>query len=454
MLSQGTQIDYRNLIIGANTQVPLINGKYVTAVNFDNAATTPPFVNVLKDLADYSPWYSSIHRGKGYKSILSSDIYEKSRDMVKSFVNADRERDVVIFTKNTTESINMLSYLLEKENRSRNVIISTLMEHSANDLPWREKYLVEYAEVDKWGRLYLQDLEDKLKKNRDRVKLVAVTGASNVTGYINPVHKIAGLAHEYGAEILVDGAQWVPHMQVDMRPSDSPEHIDYLAFSAHKMYAPFGIGVLIGPKKVFEKKAPVYKGGGAVKLVTHKQVEWDAPPAKDEAGSPNIMGVVALAAAIKTLKAIKMDMVYRHEKALFDYAVGRLATVSGVRLYGCVQKEDPRIAVIPFNIDGIHHQLLAAMLSFEAGIAVRNGFFCSHPYSQRLLNLTEKDMELYFNNSKAPKPGLVRVSFGIYNLCFEIDRLVFALKTFSANRKYFLDKYESISQQCRFSNDV
>lgn len=444
---------FRNLVVGVNTGIPLANGSYVTAVNFDNAATTPAFFSVLKEINDFSPWYSSIHRGKGYKSAFSSEVYEGGRKIIKSFVNADTEKDVVIYTKNTTDSINILAYVLAQEKDKQNVILSTWMEHAANDLPWRDKFNIDYVEIDKFGRLSLEDLEVKLKKYMGKVKLVTVTGASNVTGYINPIYKIANLAHKYGTRILVDGAQLVPHAQVDMKPFGTSEHIDYLVFSAHKMYAPFGAGVLIGPEEAFEQGLPYCEGGSAISLVTHKRVDWEEPPQKDEAGTPNLMGVVALIAAIKTLNAIGMSNVHRWEKNLFDYAINKMRNVPGVKIYGNPQ-DGETISVITFNMDGVHHQLMAAILSFEFGIAVRNGFFCSHPYCERLLGLTERDMEYYFQNPEALRPGMVRVSFGLYNDYSEIDQLINALNIIAMNKIYYVNKYSNNRSFYRISNDV
>ena len=231
-----------------------------------------------------------------------------------------QSRDIVIYTKNTTESINMLAYKLSQSDK-RQIVLSTDMEHLANDLPWRDHFQVEYVGIDEVGKLSLSDLEHKLLRHQGRVKLVTVTGASNVTGYINPIDKIARLVHHYDALLLVDGAQLVPHAPIDMKPYDSPEHIDYLVFSAHKMYAPFGIGILVGRKETFETGKPVYKGGGGVRLVSHSFIEWDSPPAKDEAGTPNVIGVAALIAAIETLTSVGMNVVHRYENELIHYAM-------------------------------------------------------------------------------------------------------------------------------------
>ncbi len=442
----------RNLVAGVNTRVPLINGQYVTAVNFDNAATTPPFCAVMEEIQKFAPWYSSIHRGSGYKSVLSSDLYEQGRDIVKKFVNADPDKDIVIYTKNTTEAINLLSYKLYDEDR-RQVVITTEMEHLSNDLPWRDKFNVEFAAVDSFGRLLVDDLEAKLRKHDGRVGLVAVTGASNVTGYINPVYHIARMAHQYGAKILVDGAQMVPHCPIDMKCCESEEHIDYLVFSGHKMYAPFGIGVLIGPKDTFTKGEPMCKGGGAVKLVSREFIDWDDPPYKDEAGTPNVMGVIALTAAIKTLTDVGMDTIHEYERGLISYAINGLKSVPGIRLYCCADTREQRVSLISFELAGIHHRLLAKILASEAGIAVRSGLFCAHPYVEKLLNLDTQDLEYYYNNPNKEFPGLLRASLGLYNNRSEIEGFVQFLNWVAENKKFLQEKYKHMHDRVQHIAD-
>jgi selenocysteine lyase/cysteine desulfurase len=437
----------RNLVAGVDTKVPLANGSYITAVNFDNAASTPPFISVLNDIIKFAPWYSSIHRGNGYKSVFSTNIYEAGREIVMDFVKGDKIRDIVIFTKNTTESINLLAYKLADKSR-KSVVLSTFMEHHSNDLPWRNKFIVDYVEVDRYGRLNLDDLEYKLAKYRGRVKLVTVTGASNVTGYINPIHYIAQMAHKYGAKILVDAAQLAAHSPIDMKPSNSPEHIDYLAFSAHKMYAPFGIGVLIGPKDQFEQTEPVYKGGGTARIVTSRIVQWEESPEKDEAGSPNMLGVVALIAAIKNLKAIGLNKIAQHENNLTNYALSELRKIQDIQIYTSYGYEEEKVGIIPFNIKGIYHGITAKILADEDGIAVRNGCFCAQPYVRKLLRLNSREIMYYLNNKGVPLPGMVRISFGLYNDYTEVDRLINALKRICSNKDYYLSKYPLTNCGC------
>lgn len=432
---------FRSYVHGVNIKIPLANNSYVSEINFDNAATTPPLNTVLSEVLTFSSMYSSIHRGTGYKSRYSSYKYEKSRETIAKFVGADLDTDTVIFIKNTTEAINKLSYRLDKK-EGRDVILSTNMEHHSNDLPWRKRFKVDYIDIDDNGRLSLSDLENKLKKYSDTVRLVAVTGTSNVTGYINPIHTIAELAHKYNSEILVDGAQLVAHTPINIKPKNKNQHIDYLVFSAHKMYAPFGIGVLIGPKSSFEEGDPDYAGGGTVEIVTHDYVKWAKPPHKEEAGSPNIIGVIALSAAINTLNLLGLERIHKYEKSLTRYAMSRLKSIPDLELYGDTENLDDRVGIIAFNIKDIHHEVLANILSYESGIAVRNGCFCAHPYLHKILNVSEEVIQQRIKDPNLPHPGMVRISFGMYNTSQEIDVLVNTLRNVAINKKYYLAKYD------------
>ncbi|UAL61290.1 aminotransferase class V-fold PLP-dependent enzyme [Clostridium sporogenes] len=430
---------YRYLVVGSDTKVPLYNGQLSPCINFDNAATTPPLVSVVNAIVKFSPWYSSIHRGTGYKSQLSSKIYEDSREVIGRFVGADLEKDTVIYLKNTTEAINKLSYRLCS--CDEDIVLSTSMEHHSNDLPWRNKYKIDYIEVDEFGRLIMEDLENKLIKYGGKVKLVTITGASNVTGYINPIYDIAKLVHKFGSKILVDGAQLIPHYKISMKPHTSLEHIDYLAFSAHKMYAPFGIGALIGPKETFIKGNPDYKGGGTVNVVTKDYVLWTDPPEKDEAGTPNVMGVVALVEAKNSITRIGMKNIEVYEQNIFKYAFRNISQIPDIKIYSCADINYPRVAIIPFNINGMHHSITAEILSKEFGIAVRSGCFCAQPYVQQILNIPKEEIGSYADKPMSERPGMVRLSFGMYNDIYEIDFLVMALNKIVQNKNKYLKKY-------------
>lgn len=433
---------YRKLIVGTDTKIPLLNGLYKRDINLDNAATTPPFVSVIKEINRFAPWYSSVHRGSGYKSELSTSIYEHGENIIKNFVNADKDKDIAIYTKNTTDSINILSHVLSQKKSEKNVVISTWMEHAANDLPWRDKFITDYIEIDKSGRLLTEDLEEKLIKYNGKVSLVTVTAASNVTGYVNPIYEIAELAHKYGAKIHIDAAQLISHQRIDMKPFESASHIDFMSFSAHKMYAPFGSGVLIGSKEDFNHGLPYAQGGSAINLVTHSKIDWNEPPEKDEAGTPNLMGIVSLLTAIKTINSVGIENIAGYENKLYLYTYSELKTIPDLIIYSKYQ-DSGSVGIIPVNMKGINHNLLSKILSKEAGISVRSGFFCAHPYCQRLLGYSEKDMDYYFENKGADFPGLVRISLGMYNTYEEINLLTGTLKVISGNKNYYIKKYEN-----------
>lgn len=434
---------YKNLVYGVNTLVPLADERKVPYINFDNAATTPPFISVMDKINDFCPYYSSVHRGTGYKSILSTQLYEQARNIVLDFVKGDPSYHTVIFLQNTTQAINKLSYRLMDEIQD-NIVLSTYMEHHSNDLPWRYRYNTDYVDLDSSGRLSLEHLEYLLKKYKGKVKLLTVTGASNVTGYINPIHEMAELAHRYGSKILVDGAQLIPHHPVDLKPVGHPQHIDYIVFSGHKMYAPFGTGVLIAPKDKFEKGISEYIGGGTVDLVTPKEVRWLPPPYREEAGTPNLLGVIALIESINTLQRLNMEKISKYEKDLTRYTLENIKTVPNLILYDDEDIEN-KVSILSFNIQGLYHETVAIALALEGGIAVRNGCFCAQPYIQKLLNISMDNIDKYKENEDFPRPGTVRISYGLYNNHKEIDNFIDLLKRIGNNIEYYHLKYRKPS---------
>jgi selenocysteine lyase/cysteine desulfurase len=230
------------------------------------------------------------------------------------------------------------------------------------------------------------------------------------------------------------------------------EHIDYLAFSGHKMYAPFGIGALVGLKADFESLPPDYTGGGTVDIVTHDYIKWSESPEKDEAGSPNVVGVIALATAIETLNSLGMDNLERHENALTQYTLNALSQIPDLKIYCDGMNSQQRIGTIAFNINEMNHELIAKILSYEAGIAVRNGCFCAQPYVQKLLKMSKE--EVYERvRSGSHEPGMVRVSFGIYNTRKEVDVLVETLRKVVLNKDFYRDKYNSLPSDLYFQKE-
>lgn len=424
---------YRDLFTGIETPVPRMDGTLQAYINLDNAASTPALKSVQQAVNDFLPYYSSVHRGTGFKSQLSTHAYEQARRATLRFMGADPETHTCIFGKNTTEALNKLARRFPFR-AGRSVVITSGLEHHSNDLPWRAVTNTVHVRLTPDGRLDEADFDAQMERYAGQVALVAISGASNVTGYLSPVRRLAEKAHAAGAQILVDCAQLAPHRQVDMGALEDPAHLDYVSISAHKMYAPFGTGALIGRRDTFEEGDPDLVGGGTVEIVTLDSVTWAEPPDREEAGSPNTVGAVALHAAIRTLEAVGMDNVARHEAELTEYALRRLAQVPGLRVYG---DSDPagapdRLGVIPMTLDGISHFKVAAILGHEFGIGVRSGCFCAHPYLLHLLGLSDAESNAVRSRmlagDRSEMPGMVRASFGLYNTLDEVDALVEAME--------------------------
>jgi cysteine desulfurase / selenocysteine lyase len=420
--------DIRSNIVGLDEPVPLLDGTTRPAINFDNAASTPVLRPVLDTVNRFMTWYSSVHRGTGFKSQVSTRVYEEAREIVGQFFGAHPREHVVIFGKNTTDAINKLARRIPFE--PGDVVLATLQEHHSNDLPWRSVAEVVHIDVDAQGRVDQAHYARLLGHYGRRVRLVAVGGGSNVSGGIAPVHRMAEQAHAVGAEIFVDCAQLAPHRPIHVGALDDPAHLDYIAISGHKLYAPFGTGALIGRRDTFDQGTPDCVGGGTVRSVTTTDVTWAPTPDRDEAGSPNVVGAVALATALQWLSEVGMEVVAAHEAALTAHALRRLSQIPGLRLYGARDPREAhtRLGVIPFALDGFGHTEVAAILSAEWGIAVRSGSFCAQPYLRHTLRLSEDegDCGQGFNAHATPR-GLVRVSFGIYNTLDEVDMLTDAL---------------------------
>ena len=420
----------RNMMFGINTLVELDNGKLVPAINLDNAATTPPFKKVVKEIEKQLLCYGSIGRGKGQKSEHSTNIYVEGRDIVKDFVGANDERYTVFYTNNTTDGMNKLASALTLS--PEDIVLTTRMEHHANDLPWRERCKVVYAEVDKLGRLIIDDIEKLLIEYAGAIKYVSVTAASNVTGYVNDVHAIAKLAHQYGAKIIVDGAQIVAHRKFNMIGTTPEENIDFFVFSAHKMYSPFGGGAVVGLADVLNRHIPQFYGGGMVKTVNDDSVIYLLAPDLYEAGSPNYPGVVGMLKAMEILKCIGFDYIKNHEQFLLRKTLDGLKKLPGVILYGDSESIADRVGIVVFNIQDLDNEIVADYLANHHAIAVRHAAFCAHPYVRRLTEVSET-RDLF--GSCQPPAGMVRISFGIYNDEADVDALLRAITTllFSEN---------------------
>ncbi len=410
-----TNNSFRHLFIGLNKKVPIYDSNNIIPINFDNAATTPVFKSVLDRITKACELYGAIGRGLGQKSEYSTKVYSESRDYILDFFKASKNKYTVIFVNNTTEGINRLSNMLIED--KNHIVITTRMEHHSNDLPWRGKCILKYIEVDENGRLKLDELEYLLEKYHGLVKYVTITAASNVTGYVNNLSYISKLVHKYNAKLIVDGAQIVAHKKLDFTET----LIDYLVFSAHKMYAPFGSGAIIGLKEEFERLNSDLKGGGTVDAVLDYSEVLLPPPEKDEAGSPNFFGAIALVEAMKELNNIGYETIENNEKILLNYALKGLNSIKDVITYGDNYKIDDRLGIVVFNIKNIYHAENAKLLASLRAIAVRQGAFCAHPYVKRLLKINDIESSRHLVDSSCKMPGMVRASFGIYNSIREID---------------------------------
>jgi selenocysteine lyase/cysteine desulfurase len=414
-------------LIGTGQLVPCLDGVDRPAVELDQAASTQAHPEAAARVEEFLPFYSSVHRGAGFRSRHATSAYERARRSVLTFAGRDPDGpDVAILCRNTTEAINQLAYRLRLD--PTDVVVTTVVEHHANLLPWGRVATRRYVECTAAGTFTVEDVAAALDQG-PAPALLAITGASNVTGWLPPLGAIIDAAHQRGVPVAVDAAQLAPH-----RPL--PLEADYLVFSGHKLYAPFGSGALIGPRTLFETGDPFLAGGGAVDLVDLDEVVWTAPPDREEAGSPNVIGAVALHAAIEALGRVGWASIAAHEHELGRRMTEGLLAIGGVRLLGPLG--DPTTAatvdVLPvaaFTIEDMHHALVAARLSAEYGIAVRHGCFCAHPYVVRLLGLADHHVEAYrsevLQGDHRNVPGAVRASAGLGTSGHDIDALLTAV---------------------------
>lgn len=374
-------------------------------VYLDNAATTQKPKVVLEAVNRYyQEDNANVHRGVHTLAERATASYEGARETVRRFINASSTKEV-LFTRGTTTGLNWIGRFAEEILEEGDEVLISIMEHHSNILPWQEACRKTGAKL---VYAYLKDggldLEDFRKKLTDRTKFVSIAHASNVLGVINPVQEIAQLAHEKGAIVVVDGAQSVPHMKIDVQTLDA----DFFVFSGHKMAGPTGIGVLYGKEQYLNQMSPVEFGGEMIDFVYEQSATWKELPWKFEAGTPNMAGAIGLAAAIDYLEAIGMDAIERHEQDLIAYVFPKLQAIEGLKIYGS-QDLAKRSGVISFNLGDLHPHDLATALDYE-GVAVRAGHHCAQPLIQYL-----------------EVPATARASFYLYNTKEDCDKLVEAL---------------------------
>jgi selenocysteine lyase/cysteine desulfurase len=410
-------------LIGSDVEVPCADGLARRYVNLDYAASTPVMAAVWDVVEAFVPFYSSVHRGTGAKSQISTAAYEKAREVVARFAGAPDGS--VVFVRNTTEAINVLATALRPGAR----VLSTPVEHHANMLPWRRhdlRMLPFTTSADELLEVTRQALR------HERIDLLAVTGASNVTGEVWPLRELAALAHDHGAQLFVDAAQLAPHRALAMADTG----IDHLALSGHKLYAPFGAGALVSLAPL--DGDPLLHGGGAIKLVTLDDIVWAEAPERFEAGSPNVIGAVALAAACEALEQIGMDAIADRERSLSARLHAGLDGVPGLTRLALWPIHGERVGVASFTLRGHKAHALAACLSEDYAIGVRHGCFCAHPLITRLLGIDEAESRRLHDELRAGRepelPGAVRASIGLGTTIADIDALTDALNEISRRR--------------------
>ncbi|MFF4080260.1 aminotransferase class V-fold PLP-dependent enzyme [Streptomyces sp. NPDC001777] len=414
-------------VLGEDVTVPLVTGGEVAYAALDYAASAPALRRVWDDVAAYAPYYGSVHRGAGYLSQLSTDLFENSRATVAEFLGC-RADDQVVFTRSTTDSLNLLAAALPAD--CQVFVFET--EHHASLLPWRDAR-VTYLNAPRTPAQAVETLERALAA-RDPYgpALVCVTGASNVTGELWPVGELAAAAHAHGARIVLDAAQLAPHHPVDIAELD----VDWVAFSGHKLYAPFGSGVLAGRADWLREAEPYLAGGGASRKVARRtdggvDVEWHTTAARHEAGSPNVIGAYSIASACKALKEAGFDALVAREQRLVAGVRAGLAAIPQVKVLSLFGDDAPRVGVISFVVEGWNSSHFAAALSAEYGIGVRDGLFCAHPLVRTLLGGDPQEV----GECGAPEaePGerslnAIRVSFGAGTPDEHIERFVRAVQ--------------------------
>lgn len=416
-------------VVDTGRRVPVFGGSFVEAINLDNAATTPALRRAWESVAAVQPWYGSVHRGAGYQSVVSTQLLECARDAVLAFSGARSDEEVLVLSHNATASINVLARrVAQLYGRTR--VVTSAFEHSSNLLPWRRWGEVSNCRADSFGEWDLEHLVELLRTTR--AKVVAVTAASNVTGRVVDVDSIAAVAHEHGAVVAVDASQYVAHRPLVRGNRDSDTRWDFVVFSGHKMYAPFGAGVLVGPKIFFEKGWPDRPGGGTVRLIDGDEVVWADLPDREDGGTPNYFGLIALAEACTALKEVGFETIRRHEAALSVHARNLLSDIRDVVVHRPFNDNDPNwLAVFPFSVARYHHGIVAAYLGIEKGIAVRSGHLCQYELVRQLTRTSDDQRRKILGEVRGGNlkniSGVVRASAGLSSTTADLDALGEAL---------------------------
>ncbi len=445
----------RQTTVGIDTKYRLANGQKSSRIYLDSTASTLQLGLVRDVIAKYMPFYASTHTEVHFGAKLTSAEFAWAHNMILSFVNADAQTHTAFFVgSGTTGGINRIAMTLREKRPHRNVVISSIMEHHSNDLPHRRHYdQVIHVPLQmnngNLGCIDLARIEQALQAHSNKVNYVAVTGVSNVTGIKNPIYDIAELAHQYDTLILVDAAQMAAHVPIQMSHPDNPaRNIDMLAFSGHKMYAPSSPGVVITRKDLFSGIEPIEVGGGMIDDVyINHYLPTDRFPDREEAGTPNIVGAIALATVMQMLQTIGMDFIDQRESAIVSHAVEQLDKIADVIVYGDTNpKQSNRTGALSFNIKGMDHALTAAILNDYFNISVRNACFCAHLYVREMISDELSEAVDQLNNKELEAlaelhRGMVRASFGIYNDYSDVEALINALQHICSKPTFYQQQY-------------
>lgn len=442
-------------VTGLNVEYQLATGENTRRIYLDSTASTLQ-IGVVRHVVDkYLPYYANTHSNAHFGAKISSHEFEWAHQMVLDFVGANPETYGCFFVgSGTTGGINRVARTLAHKWQDRDVVITTIMEHHSNDLPHRKNFnKVVHVPVKITAHGYacadLERIEQALKKYGKRVNYVSVTGVSNVTGIVNPIYEIAELAHRYGVLIVVDAAQMAAHVPIQMSAHKNPARdLDIVCLSGHKIYAPSSPGAVVTRLDLFAGVDPDEVGGGMTDDVyLDRYAPTEKFPDREEAGTPNIVGAIALATALCALKKIGMDFIEKEETKLINDVVAKLKKIDDVVVYGATNTDQcKRAGAVSINIRGLHHSLTAAILNDYFNISVRNACFCAEPYVRTMIaddlgeqmdNLSNHELEILVDLHR----GMVRISFGLYNDQRDVDALVIALQKICNDKMYYQSKY-------------
>ncbi len=446
----------RTQFLGLHTTYRLADGRLVRRIYLDSAASNllwePAARIAYRALQHYANTHSQLHFG----ARIMTALYAEAHQAVLDFLQADDRYTAIFCGYGVTACLNRIARVLARRRPDRDVVITTIMEHHANDLPHRKHVgrvvhvPVEQDPDGEAGKVDMARLQEAITRHADRLNYVAITAASNVTGVVNPVHEIARMAHAVGAYVVVDAAQSAAHLPLAVDPGDPEAALDVVVLSGHKIYTPGSPGVLVARKELFLGQEPEEVGGGIVSFVDTTRYEiLPHLPEREEAGTPNLPGAIALGATLRLLQQLGMDLIAEDERRLTQYALDRISRIPRLHIYGSHRLEiAERIGVITFNLYDLPHGLVTAALNDYFGIAVRNECFCAQPFVRQLLGIADAEGRApdscLDTCSPREQPGMVRISLGLYNTTDDIDAAVEALTDLVRRPDFYRQQYEPV----------